>query len=127
MGMNQRRAVLIVDHGSRFESANQLVVDVAERIRLRRPEWIVESAHMEIADPSIAAGIAACVAAGAHQIDLHPYFLGTGRHITESIPALVEAALIQHPDVEVRITPPLGLHSKIVDVVLERIQLPGED
>lgn len=125
--MDANRAILIVDHGSRVADANRLVEEVASEIRARNPSWIVEFAHMEIAQPDITAGIRACVDAGATVIQLHPYFLGAGRHTRESIPELVEAALARHPDVEVRISPPLGLHPKIVDVVLERIELTDVD
>jgi len=120
--MKNPSAILLVDHGSRVESANRLIEDVAEAIRGRCPEAVVEFAHMEIASPGIAEGIAACAAAGASSIDLHPYFLATGRHTSESIPALVEEALKQHPGVEVRISEPLGFDPRIIEVVLERIE-----
>jgi sirohydrochlorin ferrochelatase len=120
--MTNPSAILLVDHGSRVESANRLIENVAEAIRERRPESVVEFAHMEIASPSIAEGISACVAAGARSIDLHPYFLAAGRHTRESIPALVEKALEKHPGLEVRISDPLGFHPRIIEVVLERIE-----
>lgn len=120
--MKNPRAILLVDHGSRVESANRLIENVAEAIRERRPERVVEFAHMEIASPSIAEGIAACAAAGARSIDLHPYFLAAGRHTSESIPALVDKALKKHPDLEVRIGEPLGFDPKIIEIVLERIE-----
>jgi sirohydrochlorin ferrochelatase len=118
------RAILLVDHGSRRTEANSQIELVAERLRARLPDAIVESAHMELAPPSIAEGIAACVAAGATHIRLHPYFLASGFHTRESIPELVEEALRGHPGIEVHITKPLGVHDKLIDVVLERLEEP---
>ena len=46
--------------------------------------------HLEIVEPDIPAGIAACVAAGATEVVVHPYFLGPGRHTTSDIPEIVE-------------------------------------
>ena len=116
-----KTAILLVDHGSRRDEANQLLIQVAALVRERRPQKIVEIAHMEIAEPSIAAGIAKCVAQGAGQIVLHPYFLGPGRHTQESIPKLVAAAATDHPDLDIRIGEPLGLHPGLIDTVLDRI------
>ena len=115
------RAILIVDHGSRRAAANDLLNQLAMCVRERVPDRIVEIAHMDIAPPSIADGIAACVAAGADEVVVHPYFLGTGRHTSDTIPNLVENAARAHSNLEVRIGPPLGIHPKLVDVVLERV------
>ena len=48
-------------------------------------------AHLEIAPPGIGEGIDACVAAGATEIVVHPYFLSPGRHTSHDIPRQVEA------------------------------------
>ena len=122
-----RRAVLILDHGSRRQDANDLIASVAERIRARRPDLHVEHAHMEIAEPGFLEAVAACVAAGATEIVVHPYFLGAGRHTLETIPALVSEAQQRHPHVSIRITAHLGLHEKLVEVVLERISESLDD
>lgn len=119
--MTKRRALLIVDHGSRRSEANQLVARVAARVRALRPDLYVEHAHMEIAEPSVARGVAACVAAGATEIVVHPYFLGEGRHTSETIPGLVAEAAKAHTGVVIRTTEHLGFHDKLVEVVLERV------
>ena len=115
------RAILLVDHGSRREDANRVIEAVAAALRARRPDWVVETAHLEVAPPDVSAGIDACVAAGAREIVLHPYFLAPGMHAARDIAALVERARARHPEVTIRITEPLGFHSRIVDVVLERV------
>ncbi len=100
---------------------------VAERVRARRPEFIVEHAHMEIAEPSLAEAVARCVAAGASEIVVHPYFLTSGRHTSETIPELVATTAREHPDVKIRISKPLGLHDKLIEVVLERLDEQFDD
>ena len=116
-----KRAILLVDHGSRRPEANALLTAVAERVAERVPDVIVRCAHMDLAEPDIAAGIAACVAAGADAIVVHPYFLGPGSHTTDDIPRLVNEAAQAHPGIDVRVSPPLGLHPKLVDAVLDRV------
>ncbi len=117
-----KRAILLIDHGSRRAEANRLLEAVAERLRRRAPEHIVAVAHMELAAPSLAEGIAACVAQGAESVVVHPYFLGPGRHTRSDIPALVRAAAERHPGLPIRISEPLGLDERLVEVVLDRVR-----
>jgi sirohydrochlorin ferrochelatase len=113
-------AILLVDHGSRRAEANDQLEEIAKLIR-QRGHRIVIAAHMELAEPSIAAGVDACVAAGAREIVVHPYLLAPGRHSTTDIPELAAEAASRHPDVTIRVSEPLGVHEKLVDVVLERV------
>lgn len=115
------RAILVVDHGSRHAEANALLDSVAAELSRRVPDRIVRTAHMELAEPTIAQGIEACVEAGAREIVVHPYFLGPGSHTSRSIPRLVEVAAKRHPNLRVVISEPLGLHPKLVDVIMERV------
>ncbi len=116
-----KRAILLVDHGSRRAEANALLDDVADQVRERTPESIVEIAHLEIAKPDIAEGIDACVKKGATHIVVHPYFLGPGRHTAEDIPAQVERAGERHPNVRIRISEALGGHAALIDAILDRV------
>ena len=118
------RAILLVDHGSRMADANAALDEVAEQLRLRLPDRLVRVAHLEIAEPGIGEGIDACVAAGATEIAVHPYFLTPGRHTSHDIPLQVEEAAARHPGVRVRLTPALGPHAKLLDVIIERISDP---
>jgi sirohydrochlorin ferrochelatase len=52
---------------------------------------------------------------------VHPYFHGPRRHTTEDIPAQVERAGKRHPDGRIRISPALGGHAALIDVILDRV------
>ncbi len=114
-------AILLVDHGSRRAEANAQLEEIAARVRTREPNRIVRIAHMELAPPSISDGIAACVAAGACAIVVHPFLLAPGRHTSQDIPRLVGEVAKRHPGVDVRVSHPLGAHEKLVDVILQRV------
>src|SRR5258708_36952550 len=78
----------------------QVAALFAERFAERHE--IVEPAHMELAEPSIATAYARCVERGAEQIVVCPFFLGPGKHWTPDIPRLTAAAAAG--------LPPTGLH-----------------
>lgn len=84
---------------------------------------IVRHAHMEIAQPDIDAGVAACIDAGATDVIVFPYMLSPGRHSTSDIPRMVAAAAAEHTAVRVRVTPAFGVHEKLAEVILERAGL----
>lgn len=116
-----KQALLLVDHGSRRQEANDLLKQIAAIMRERFGFSIVHYAHMDLGEPTIQQGFDACVAEGAREVIVHPYFLVPGLHVTKDIPDLVKEAANHHPGIAFRITEPLGVHEKIGEVILERI------
>ncbi len=114
-------AIILVDHGSRLASANDMLNDVVALFRRVSGYPIVAAAHMELASPSIADAFSACVAQGATRVVVHPYFLSPGRHSTTDIPRMVAEAAKHHPDVSFHVTQPLGLDEQIAQVIVKRI------
>jgi sirohydrochlorin cobaltochelatase len=120
-----RRAVILVDHGSREAAANRQLAAVAAALARRLPGRRVAPAHLSVARPSLAETIHACVAGGAREIVVMPYFLGPGRHASRDVPALARAARTRHPGVRIRVTAPLGVHEGVVATVLARVRAAG--
>jgi len=115
--------IIIVDHGSRSEDSNRLLEEVARRFATRYAEnsLIVEPAHMELAEPSIAQAYERCVARGCHDIIVCPYFLGPGKHWQSDIPRLVQEAAQQFPETSWHVTAPLGVDDLILNLLAKRI------
>ena len=59
--------------------------------------------------------------AGARRVGVVAYFLAPGRHWREDIPALAAAAAAQHQGIPFVVTPPLGLHPALVEIMHARI------
>ena len=91
-----REAIILVDHGSRAEAANETLEALAELLRGTCPDRLVIVAHMELAPPTLAEAFERCAGQGVQRITVMPYFLGPGRHTTRDIPALVQGTLPQH-------------------------------
>jgi len=114
--------VILVDHGSKRDEANAMLEDVAQLFRGTTGARIVEIAHMELAEPTIAQAFARCIAQDARRIVVHPYFLAPGRHSTSDIPRMVAEAAAAHPGVAYSVTAPLGLDPRMTDIILARIE-----
>ncbi|MFI5316594.1 MAG: sirohydrochlorin chelatase [Myxococcota bacterium] len=113
-----RRALLVVDHGSREPEAAAHLARLAAELRERRPELAVYVAHLELATPSIAEAIARCAADGVSDLVVHPFFLAPGRHAARDVPRAVEAAAAAHPGLRVRVSAPFGAAAGIADLIL---------
>ncbi|MFQ5458318.1 MAG: sirohydrochlorin chelatase [Myxococcota bacterium] len=116
-----RRAIILVDHGSKRPEANDIVRQVAALVQRALPDMHVCHAHMELASPSIGEAFDACVSRGAEEVVIHPYFLAPGNHGASDIPRLALAAAARHTGVRARVSEPLGVHEKIGEVIIERV------
>lgn len=113
--------IIIVDHGSKRAAANDMLFEVARMFQQETGATIVEAAHMELAEPSIADAFATCVARGAKSIVIHPYFLSPGRHSTSDIPELCAEAAAAFPEVPYRVTDCLGLDTRMAAIMYDRV------
>ena len=114
--------IIIVDHGSRFESSNQMLQQATRNFEALTEYEIVEAAHMELAEPDIAMAFRNCVNRGAERVIVFPYFLSPGRHWSEDIPRLAADAAKPFPGVEWLVTAPFGLHPDMSAIIEHRIQ-----
>ncbi len=121
--MDANTALILVDHGSRMQDANDMLLEVVKLLKDLSGRERIYPAHMELAEPTIRQAFERAVGDGATAVIVHPYFLSPGRHSTTDIPRLVEEAANAFPGVEHCVTAPLGVHPKIGDVVLERAGL----
>lgn len=119
-----KTGIIIVDHGSRREESNRMLEEVARLFadRFQQKYGIVEPAHMELAEPSIASAYARCVERGAQRVVVCPFFLGPGKHWTQDIPRLTAEAAARFADTRYHVTPTLGIDDLILDLLDKRVQ-----
>ncbi|MCZ2340700.1 MAG: CbiX/SirB N-terminal domain-containing protein [Bacteroidales bacterium] len=115
-----RKALLLMAHGSRRAEANADLEFVADQMRERGRYAIVMASFLELAEPDIPTGGAACVEQGATEVTMLPYFLSPGRHVHDDMTAAQRALAQRFPQVIFRLAEPLGRHPKLLDVVEER-------
>ncbi len=115
------KAILLVSHGSRSTKTKEEISDLADILRQRLPEKIVEFAFLEIQSPGIPEGIDKCVSQGATLVVVALNFLNAGRHVDEDIPAIVLAEQKKYPQVKFTVSKPLGEHVQIPDLIIDLI------
>jgi sirohydrochlorin ferrochelatase len=121
---NGNIGIVIVDHGSQRQESNRMLEDVAAAFarRFAAQYSIVEPAHMELAEPSIAAAFGRCVSRGAGRVVVCPFFLGPGKHWTQDIPRLTADAAAKYPGVNYLVAPTLGIDDLILDLLNKRLE-----
>ena len=118
---DERIAVILVDHGSRFDDANAMLLDVVKLIQDLSGHSRVYPAHMELAEPTIQQAFERAVAEGATAVVVHPYFLSPGRHSMADIPRMVQEAAARHPGVEHCVTAKIWLTTSCGSSVSRRM------
>lgn len=116
------KAVLLIAHGSRRAAANQDLVQLAEMLRERNRFPIIEIAYLELAEPTIPDGAARCVAAGADEVLMLPYFLSAGVHVQNDLEEYRSEFSSTYPATRFRLCTHLGLHPLMLEIVLDRLQ-----
>jgi len=118
--------VLLIAHGSRRAEANAELAQLAREVAVRLPDAVIETAYLELAQPTVAEGARRCIARGAGRVRLFPYFLSPGIHVTRDLEELRGDLARAYPGVTFVLCRPLGLHPQIVDIVLERLRESGQ-
>jgi len=117
--------IILAGHGSPKKDANNLEVVAKmlhDSIHPGCGGECVKVAYMEFAEPNIPDTLDLCARGGAEKVIVHPFFLSSGVHVTKDIPEMIDAARTKYPDVEFIYTEPLGIHQKLVEIVIDRIK-----
>ncbi|MGK2953395.1 MAG: sirohydrochlorin chelatase [Thiobacillus sp.] len=113
-------SLLIIAHGSRRAASNDEVRTLAEAVRAHPGQAYdhIETAFLELAEPSIPDGLIALAAKGATEIVAFPYFLAAGTHVAQDIPEAIAEFTATHPAIKVRMTPHLGASTTLPAAIL---------
>jgi len=119
-----KECILLLGHGSPKKDANnlgQLGTMLHGMLHAGCKDDCVKVAYLQFAEPGIPDTIRECVKQGAKKVILHPFFLSAGMHVTKDIPGMIAEARGLYPEVKFIYTEPLGVHEKLVQIVMERI------
>jgi sirohydrochlorin ferrochelatase len=101
-------SLILIAHGSRNPRSNDEVFSICDRLSSNTSVTSVTPAFLELAEPSLLDTVRQVVESGATHILVLPYFLNSGRHVTQDVPALLEEARTDQPEVRIDLLTHIG-------------------
>ncbi|MBU3667822.1 MAG: cobalamin biosynthesis protein CbiX [Rhodocyclaceae bacterium] len=115
-----KKTLILFAHGARDPQWARPVQAVAQRLTTENPDLPVVIAFLEFMTPSLPEAIDAIVRQSggvSQQIDILPFFIAQGGHLREEVPAMLAEIRGQHPQLELRLLPPLGELPSVQDAI----------
>ncbi|MCD7033848.1 sirohydrochlorin chelatase [Metabacillus sp. GX 13764] len=116
------QAVLYICHGSRVKKAREEAAAFIQECQKSIAAPIQEISFLELAEPSIEEGFAACVNKGATSIAVVPLLLLTAVHAKKDIPEVLERMQQQYPSVPISYGRPIGIQDKMAEAVYSMLK-----
>lgn len=118
--------VIVLAHGSRGERGKSEVPEVLNRITqglrpLLSQDVEIIGAALQFNKPDLEEAARLLIEHGAQQVIIAPYFLFTGRHLTEHLPQNLENLRRVYPEIRFTVTDNLGLQDYFIGLVARRI------
>ncbi|MGE6631340.1 sirohydrochlorin chelatase [Bacillus sp. NPDC077027] len=120
-----KQAVLYVGHGSRVKQAQDKAISFMRSCMPHIDAEIQEICFLELTEPSIEEGFAACVRQGATHIAIVPLLLLTAMHAKSDIPEEIHQVKSRYPHVVVTYGRPIGVNQEVTKAVVTRIEEAG--
>ncbi|MEE3319948.1 MAG: CbiX/SirB N-terminal domain-containing protein [Pseudomonadota bacterium] len=122
------KALLIMAHGSRSETANDefraLVEKVAESAHARGQEYAaVIPCFLELAHPSLIEAIQQLEHQPVESVQLYPLFFNKGKHVGKDIPSQIEEARERFPELHLEQLDYFGNAPGLADLVLTHLSI----
>ena len=119
--MIEDTGIVILGHGSPVVGANDSLIEIAERIKESGGYPVVQHAFLQFEEPDLKGAVAILVEKGIERIVVMPYFLYMGAHVTKDLPAQIDSIKESHPGIDICLAQPLGVHERLIEVAIERI------
>src|SRR4030042_2258139 len=114
----ERRAGILIGHGSRAAGADDDMERIAGRLRAAVDGGIVDLCRMAHGT-SFGEAFERCVRQGVKTVIVIPYFLHFGVHLRQDIPEMLREAVMKHPEVRLVLGRHLGYDDALA-TLLER-------
>jgi sirohydrochlorin cobaltochelatase len=113
--------LLLVGHGTREPQGLAEVATLAAEVKRLKPHWPVEHCFLELAEPTIQAGVTALLKQNVKQIIVAPLLLFAAGHAKRDVPEQIQAALAGRSDVDVMQLPAFGSHPLVLQLSQVRL------
>ena len=111
------KCIIMLAHGSRDAQWITPFEQIRAAVERRRPECAVALAYLEHSTPDFMGAVDDLVARGATFINVVPLFLGSGGHVRDDVPQLIERATLKHPRLKFDLKPFIGDDRSVLDAI----------
>jgi sirohydrochlorin cobaltochelatase len=111
------KGIILLAHGSRDPLWGGPVQSVAERLRTANAAVPVCCAYLELQPPDLLAAVQQMADKHVTELAIVPMFLGTGKHVRDDLPHMVEALRARYPSVRMSLRQPVGEDPRVLDVL----------
>jgi sirohydrochlorin ferrochelatase len=118
---SRQTAIILLGHGSRVPEAGKHMEKVASGLGEKYGYEVVEICYMSRLGPHFPEIFEKCVASGATDVVVIPYFLHDGLHLVLDIPEMMQQTAAGYPHVKLVLGRNLGFDDILVDLVERRI------
>jgi sirohydrochlorin cobaltochelatase len=108
-------ALLLVGHGSRDPDGQREFLEFAEKVQRAAGNRSVVPCFLELAQPTIAQGLARCMELGYRDVAAVPVLLFAARHNKHDVPAEFDHVREHHPELRISYGRHFGITTEIVD------------
>jgi sirohydrochlorin ferrochelatase len=117
------KILVIAAHGSRKTTSNLEVEELTKRLASQLSDHFdrVVHAFLQMADPLLETTLDHLAQNGASHIVVFPFFIGSGSHIIEDIPQLIEKARQAYPAIDFTLTRHLGGIQAIETIIVDEV------
>lgn len=118
------KALILFAHGARDPQWAGPVQAVAKRLQTENPDLAIAIAFLEFMTPTLSEAVAHMAEQAAEQplqIDILPFFIAQGGHLRQEVPVMLAQIQEQHPNVVLRLLPPLGELPSVQDAMADAI------
>jgi sirohydrochlorin cobaltochelatase len=117
MNNKHGKALILFAHGARDPRWAAPFEAVAAQVRASKPGAQVRLAFLELMAPTLPEAAAELVAAGCAEVAVLPLFLGTGGHVRNDLPQLIDQLRGRHPDTNFMLHSAAGEHPAVIAAI----------
>ena len=120
------KGLILFAHGARDPRWAAPFEAVASNVRQRQPSTPLRLAYLELMSPTLSEAGLDLAQAGCTHITVLPMFLGTGGHVRNDLPKLVDELRARCPGVQFSVHAPVGeipsVTAALADAAVEALQ-----
>lgn len=116
------KALIIMAHGSRAETANDECRQLVEKVAQGEHDYVaVLSCFLELARPSLQEALQQLEHQPVETVYVYPLFFNSGKHVSRDIPAQVDEARHRHPALAIELLDYFGSADELAELVSRHI------